>query len=186
MSAGKMALEFCQGQNPYWFGEKNVQQSPAGWDQGQERAEGDNRRISSGAFVCSERAALLRDTVSLLPGGSLISLPTWYITSSPKCTPRHRAEVQGSFSCIGTRPWQQGVWRVKLEESLTDLPLDLGCKNSRESLGKHCARSTDWQIQGEYPHDDIAKCSVQAALLALGSCLSDPEGWEHSLHRAQV
>lgn len=62
-SEGKIALEFRQGQNPNWFGEKNVQQPPAGWDHGQARAEGENRGISSGAVVCSGRAALLRDTV---------------------------------------------------------------------------------------------------------------------------
>lgn len=49
-------------------------------------------------------------------------------------------------------------------------------KIPREIRGKHCARSTNGQIQDEYPYDDIEKCSVQAALLALGSCLNDPSG----------
>lgn len=72
--------------------------------------------MSSGAFVCSERGALVEGHACPSLQEASLSLPTCYIISSPKRTPRRRTEIQGSGSCVGTRARQQGDRGEKLGE----------------------------------------------------------------------
>lgn len=102
-SVGKRAFRFCQGQNSYCFAEKNVQQCPTGWDHGQMRAEGGNREeeaISSGAFVCSEREALIKDIHVPTSRRQTYFYAYWLPYQLSQTPPRHGTELQGFCFCF--------------------------------------------------------------------------------------